>query len=465
MGLFELFKKKKDIQADVAEVADEVKVEETAVKGAQMSEAAVEAEEAVNIEETVQTEEKIVTEEASVMPEESKEEKKAEAVAGVANDGRRFTLLAEDAHEMENNQGIVIGGMLHGSIQKEDTVYVLLPNGMITLTKVDAIEVGPGQYAERAENQKAALHFHDIKELNKVPRFSVLTSIRPQTTVDVSTSIENPQLLGLSIDYPRLCKDQTYLNLLIYVVCHTNFIVPTSMDKEPQKNGDGTATFTQRTMVRFPSLTDPNDKSKTLFPVFTDWSALSNWKNIFDEKHPAKTMIIKFPDAVAISRGNGIVINPFGPTSILLSSETIAQIVNMEGYKKEFGKEAEQTSAVQKVETNKEAKFWIGIPRENNEVKLVKDGLIAFGKRTEEVKRIDLLLKMDEEKNKAYLCVVDCPEEDAAKYFEKIHKAVGPFLAEIRAMEFLVYGKTKMAQDVVSEQSCIYTATTLDSME
>ena len=43
-----------------------------------------------------------------------------------------------------------------------------------------------------------------------------------------------------------------------------------------------------------------------------------------------------FQEAVSVCQGKGIVINPFGPMAISVSSENIQQILNLESYKKEF---------------------------------------------------------------------------------------------------------------------------------
>lgn len=446
MGLFDRFKKQnKEVQVEDNKVEPEKTITE-----AEDEAAAPKAEQEKEAAAPKEQEKEAVEAKAEALEEAGPQE----TVQNVVDENRRFTLVVEDGYSLQDNQGAIVAGILYGEVQKEDAVYVIYPNGTIALTKVDGIEVGPGQEALRAENQKVTIRLNDLKEGKQVPKYTVLTSIRPQTTVDVNTSIENPQLLALSMDYPRWSKDMTYFNLLIYVICHAHFVVPISLNREPVNNGNTAVTFQKETQIRFPSLQDPTDKSRPIFPIFTDWRALSSWKNLFDEKHPAKSMVMSFPDVVGVSKKSGVVINPFGPTAVTLPKEMIERIVNMEGYKQEFVEKRQE--GVKKIEMSKEAKIVVGVPKETNEIKLIKDALITYAKSNREIKRVDFLLKMDEKKEKAYLCIVDCPEEQAEKLFQSMYKAAAPYFGEIKLMEFLISGKTQLAKDVANEKSCIY---------
>ena len=77
------------------------------------------------------------------------------------------------------------------------------------------------------------------------------------------------------------------------------------------------------------------------FTIFTDWMALANWKNLFDEQHPPKAIIMRFPDVVNVSNGNSVVLNPYGPTTVVLPAEVVKKITMLEGYKQEFGAKEE----------------------------------------------------------------------------------------------------------------------------
>ncbi len=338
MGLFDKFKKK--TVEEVMETSAQGTVEETPVENSEEeSEEASVAKEEECCEETPienKTEaEKQVKEEAAKADAAAKNSEPQ--MAEVANGGRRFTLLVENAKQLAEPDGIMIAGMLYGNVKVGDEVYLLLPNHAMMMSKIDALEIAAGQNADSAENQKVVLQFKEIKDINQVPRYTVITSIRPQDKPSTDTMIENPQLLGLSMDYPRLNKDPLYMNLLIFELCHAYFLVPARVSNNPVKNGDGTATFMQDTQIRFPGMPDPTDSNKSVFTIFTDWLALANWKNLFDETHPPKAIIMRFPDVINVCKDSGVIVNPFGPTSIYLPNEVMQKITSLEGYKQEFG--------------------------------------------------------------------------------------------------------------------------------
>ena len=251
-------------------------------------------------------------------------------------------------------------------------------------------------------------------------------------------------------------QDSNYLNLLIYVLVHTNYVVPVHLDESVREKVENIAQLKDKSVLRFPSLQNHNDPNLRVFPVFTDSVALDNWKTIFNEEHPKYTMLLKFNEILQICNKTGIVINPFGPVPIPLTPEQIQQIVNLEGYKSEFG-EVSQVKTPEEP-AKQEAKLMIGVPKETEEIRLMKEAIIAHAKTVREIQRVDFLLKVDAQKERAYLCIVDCPKEDAAKFFTGIHKAAAPYLNEVKRLEFLLFGKTKLASDVANEKSCIYEA-------
>lgn len=306
MGLFKRTKKK-DENIAVTEAVQENVVEEAQ-------------------EEAVEAEEDKVTKESEAKEQEDLMRQANPMLSTVANEGRRFTLLVEDAKQLDDEKGIQVAGILYGKIQLGDLVYFILPNNMIMYSRIDGIEIGPEQTSNNAENQRVVLLFEDIKDINCVPKYTVLTSILPQDRAEESSAVENPHLLGLSRDYHRLVKDPNYFNIFIYVLCHAYFLVPVKTNAE---SGEA--------QVQFPALKDPVDKNKSIFPVFTDWYALAGWQQLFEDGKPPKAVILTFPDVVNICKGNGVMLNPFGPTAVMLQDKVIEEIINLDGYKLEFG--------------------------------------------------------------------------------------------------------------------------------
>lgn len=430
MGLFDKLKKKKAVTEEA--VSDLVN---------SVSEEAVTGEEAV---EAVATD--AVEEEKATVPPVQEEE-----------DGeRRFTLLVDQVFQLEGDEGILVVGDVFGKIKQGDSIYVLFPNNRMVATVVDEMEIGPGRAATEAENDKIAIKITDIKRKEMVPPLTVVTNIVPNPDAKDGKELENPLLFAMTMEYPVRGQEPTYNNLLIFLMCHTRFVVPASITVVSEEKG-----APQR--VQFPTLPDRNDTGRQLLPVFTDWKALERWEGLFDEEHPEKSVIMTFPEAVAICKGEGIVINPFGPMTIVITAENIQQIVNLDSYKKEFGTENDKDAAPQNAQQPKNAqqpqmpRMLLGVPKPDNpEVKAVTDAMVAYAKQDATIKRMDLLLKTDMQKKRSFVCIVDCPEDQTARIADGILKATAYQRKEVQTIEFFLLGSAKFVDDMVSEQSVIY---------
>lgn len=426
MGLFDKFKKKKS-EEDIKVVVPET--EET-------------------VEET-----EAVAEEPEVKEEAVKEVAEETTETG-DDEGRRFTLLVEDAFQLEEENGVVVVGNLHGKVKKGEKIYILFPNNRMMTSTVEELEVGPGRRVEDAEDDRVAIQIFDVKKKEYMPPFTIITNIVPNPDAQDGKVLENPLLLGMSMEYPKYGQQVTYNNLLIYVLCHTRYVVPANIQTDSAAPG-------KAPVIQFPSLAEPNGSGRYALPLFTDWNALSRWEGLFDEAHPAQSVVMPFPDAVEICKGRGIVINPFGPMTISLSTENVQQIVNMENYQKEFGNRKTQSApaqeAAQQAGPQGQPQMMLGVPKQDRpEVKAVTDAIVACVKQEPDVKRVDLLLKVDLQQKKSFVCIVDCPTEQTAGIGEAIKKAVDPHLKEVEAIEFFLYGSAKFVNDMVTDQSVIY---------
>lgn len=453
MGLFDKFKKnkvketeqvvqteeiKEEAEVTIEEPADEEVTEEVA----QQEEAEAAAEEEGTFE---AKEESLETGEGSAAQEEDVKE-------AVSEEKCRFTMLVEKAFQLIEDQGVVVMGELSGKVKKGEEVYLLFPNGTSKVTRIDEMEVGPGKRVEEAEDDKVAFQFREIMNRNLIPQYTVITNIAPCINTQDAKEMENPRLLGLSMQYPVLGQEPVYNNMLIYQICHAKYVVPAALEAPA-------ATAGEVPQIKFPSLVDPSDGQKHMLPVFTDWDALSRWENLFDENHPAQGVVMTFPEAVAVCKGNGIVVNPYGPMTIVVNSDNIQQIVNKEAYKKEFGASVAMPNNEKVAAGNEEPRMLIGVPKENDEVKAVTSAMIEFAKQEKLIQRIDLLFKVDMQQEMTFVCIVDCPMTQSARIFATMEKAVSPKLKEVKRIDFLVFGASKLASDLATDKSVIYRAT------
>lgn len=330
MGLFDKFKKNKDSENSAQETTEEVI--ESSAEGTDEQEPVTEPEKDNSTESTDSAQASENSDNSDSKAKES--EKKPEF--------NRFTFVVEEVFPLEGKWGTTVTGNAHGKVSVGDEVYILSPVGNTFFkTKVSGIEVGDLP-AKTAENQSASLRFADLKEDTKIPKYCVISNIPPQQKLDINTAVENPFLLGFIAAYNKLSKDKNFLNLLIFHIVHANLLAPIYTDSEPVNRGDGKTGFKPGTKIKFLSVSNPHNKGTHAFPVFTHWGAVGKWSNIFDENHPPRTMILRFPECVDIisksENNDGIVINPFGPATLHLSKQLVNGIVKSEGYQKEFGK-------------------------------------------------------------------------------------------------------------------------------
>jgi len=427
MGLFDKLKKKKAVTEEaVSDLVNSVSEEEVtgdeAVEAAEVAEttAAVEAEEVTPVQEDEDGE-------------------------------RRFTILVEQAFQMEGDEGVLAVGELFGKMKQGDRIYVLFPNNRMVITTVEDMEVGPGRVAAEAENEKVAVRLADIKRKEQVPQYTVISNYAPNPDTKEGKELENPLLCGMAMEYPKRGQDPAYNNFLIYLLCHTRYVVPASFNPVPESEGAAQ-------QVRFPTLPHMHDPNKQILPVFTDWKALSRWEGLFNEEHPEQSVVMDFREAVAVCKGNGFVINPFGPMTIMVSDENIKQIVNLDSFKKEFGLDKLQKEAASKASQPAQGPGMIlGVPKADNpEVKAVTNAIVAYAKQDATIKRVDLLLRSDMQQKKTFVCIVDCPQDQTARIGEGILKATAYQRKEVQNIEFFLLGSAKFVDDMVSEESVIY---------
>ena len=254
------------------------------------------------------------------------------------NEKRRFSLLVEDAVEVQRLEGMMVLGTIHGKIKEGDTVYLYQSSKPPMELKVLGLETGPRVTAEIAKNQKVGVCLN-VEDKSMISRYSVLSSVSPKEMLK-KNEVENPRLLGLTMEYQRLHEVPEYFNLLLYELCFARFAAPFYMGEPPVPHPDGTVRFSENAKVGIPSLKKSGDEGKTVFPVFTDVGALWKWKDAFHKDQPRQTVVLRLADVISFARNghDGIVINAFGPVAVYLPMDLLEQMAQTDMYKKIFEK-------------------------------------------------------------------------------------------------------------------------------
>ena len=375
----------------------------------------------------------------------------------------RFTLMAESYAAVEGDC-FSVEGQLFGNAKEGEKAYALHRDGTISHLTIMKIEEST-TFAEQVkkeeqeatpetQGQRRVKLFFPKKEA-KSPnwQYAVVTNIPYQIEANVNQAVENPYLLGLSCVFFERQGEGEFLNLFFRELVRSHYLVVIETEGGlPMGEKDGTVTLKAGMKITIPHVT--MDRGESALPVFTDWFALgamdqqmgamnqqmeAGWKR--------ETMIAGFPQIVSmLTKGEGFVINPYGPQLFYVSPELIHNLMSSPGYQSEFGE-----AKVQSVEVKKDTEVLLGYPKKNEEVEALHRRLISFAKVHPDIAMLDMLLKRDETGTTSYLIVVDMPEEHCHERFKEIYESCRDLLHRIPYMDFVTLQRGDFARGVRTE--------------
>ena len=358
----------------------------------------------------------------------------------------RFNLMAESYAAVEGDC-FSVEGQLFGNAKEGEKAYALHRDGTISHLTIIKIE-------ETQEQRRVKLFFSRKEALSPDWKYAVITDIPYQIEANVNQAVENPYLLGLSRVFFERQGEGEFLNLFFRELVRSHYLVAIETDGSlPVGEKDGSVTLKAGMKLTIPHVT--MDRGESALPVFTDWFALgamdqqmgamnqqmeAGWKR--------ETMIAGFPQIVSmLTKGEGFVINPYGPQLFYVSPELIHNLMSSPGYQSEFGE-----AKVQSVEVKKDTEVLLGYPEENEEVEALHRRLISFAKTHSEIAMLDMLLKSDPDGTKSYLIIVDMPEEHCHECFKAIYESCRDLLHRVPYMDFVTLQRGDFAKGVRTEE-------------
>ena len=380
---------------------------------------------------------------------ESKSENQRNSENGV--DRTRFTLMAESYAAVEGDC-FSVEGQLFGNTKEGEKVYALHRDGTIShlmIIKIEEIDALAEQ-AEQEETQgqrRVKLFFSRKEALSPDWQYAVITDIPYQIEANVHQAVENPYLLGLSRVFFERQGEGEFLNLFFRELVRSHYLVAIETDGNLTQVGkDGSVTLKAGMKLTIPHVT--MDRGESALPVFTDWFALGAMDRQMEAGWKRETMIAGFPQIVSmVTKGEGFVINPYGPQLFYVSPELIHNLMSSPGYQSEFGE-----AKVQSVEVKKDAEVLLGYPKENEEVEALHRRLISFAKTHSEIAMLDMLLKSDPDGTKSYLIIVDMPEEHCHECFKEIYESCRDLLHRVPYMDFVTLQRGDFAKGARTEE-------------
>ena len=395
-----------------------------------------------------------------------KDESKSENQRNSENGSERprFTLMVENYAVVEGDC-FSVEGQLFGNAKEGEKVYALHRDGTIshlTIMKIEesttyAEQVKKEEQEETPETQGARrvkLFFSRKEALSPDWQYAVITDIPYQIEANVHQAVENPYLLGLSRVFFEKQGEGEFLNLFFRELVRSHYLVAIETDgSQPMGEKDGSVTLKAGMKLTIPHVT--MDRGESALPVFTDWFALGamdqqmgTMNQQMEAGWKRETMIAGFPQIVSmLTKGEGFVINPYGPQLFYVSPELIHNLMSSPGYQSEFGK-----AKVQSVEVKKDTEVLLGYPEENEEVEALHRRLISFAKTHSEIAMLDMLLKSDPDGTKSYLIIVDMPEEHCHECFKEIYESCRDLLHRVPYMDFVTLQRGDFAKGARTEE-------------
>ena len=395
-----------------------------------------------------------------------KDESKSEHQRNSENGSERprFTLMAESYAAVEGDR-LSVEGQLFGNAKEGEKAYALHRDGTIshlTIMKIEesttfAEQVKKEEQEETPETQgqrRVKLFFSQKDVLSPDWQYTVITDIPYQIEANVHQAVENPYLLGLSRVFFERQGEGEFLNLFFRELVRSHYLVAIETDGSlPIGEKDGSVTLKAGMKLTIPHVT--MDRGESALPVFTDWFALGamdqqmgTMNQQMEEGWKRETMIAGFPQIVSmLTKGEGFVINPYGPQLFYVSPELIHNLMSSPGYQSEFGE-----AKVQSVEVKKDAEVLLGYPKDNEEVEALHRRLISFAKTHSEIAMLDMLLKRDESGTTSYLIIVDMPEEHCHECFKEIYESCRDLLHRVPYMDFVTLQRGDFAKGARTEE-------------
>lgn len=239
----------------------------------------------------------------------------------------RYTLMVENTFAIEENKSIACTGNLHGKIKKGDTFLFIHPKFPMGLeATVDALVVD-NETKDEAENCRVAVMTSSVNDPAEIPKYTVISNVRPQPKPQPNVPVENPYLVGLTTEYSRLISDSEFAFSFMAALLTSMLITPAEVAQP--KVSEETGKTEQK--ISFKLLPHPDNKELHVLPLFTDVAAMHMWEGLFKDGKPIMpTIALPFEKSSEVALANGgIVINPFGPVAVYVSNTNVQNTLNL----------------------------------------------------------------------------------------------------------------------------------------
>ncbi len=357
----------------------------------------------------------------------------------------------------------IVTGILRGKIRKGQEIQVL--SGLDSLNKVtvNAIWNDNREKIDEASNEKVELELTkgDFKDAAspdeqneaRVMTFAVLTNLPEEE--GRSDGIRLPAML---CEFSRYQEDQEFFAQLMNAAMTTEYAVPAKVSG---------GSSSQR-KVSFAGMRSDKPDGLPMLPAFSGTAAFEKHKGVLAKTGGFNSAIkLDFSQLCGIARDErhgGTVIDPFGPVvfalpkSLLDTSVRTVQFHALFGENKtaeEFIPSPEQQAAAP---SQKLREYNVTNPVPGGEYSFIEAEIKKFGDTHADIARICMvvIVARDDEREKSYVCIIDCPQEKFNMNCKAIESKIRPYMKAINKIQFRPYDKEKFNSEFFSRYPWTY---------
>ena len=391
---------------------------------------------------------------------------------GFAPKGMTFFMLCDEvpfdaAPEKEGN--IIVKGNVRGTIKNNTEVFLYQDIGGRYSVKIEKIRNDSREYVDELTDGRAELEITrgdiplptdpDEDASKPVKRFAVISdAVGIEDTKDPAckgmVASGNPRTIAMLCEYGKYGDEPIYFSMVMDCLMTSEFVTPAKIG--PAKNG--------RSNVGFIGVSPKQHPDKSFLPVFTDNRlCIRAMKNSFSKQGgPDQRISLSFAQVAAISKDqnhHGFLVNPGGPVTITIPKDLVEKMVESQTFIERFGHGAGDNASLALGGTGSRAldnfianggpdvpgvePVLISNPSDTPEFSAIENMVKKYcGAHSDIAKVLILVLTPQKNRNdKAYLCIMDCPDGSFEANCNGLAGAIKPFLKGIKRIQFQQFSK------------------------
>jgi len=382
-----------------------------------------------------------------------------------AGEDRFFMLVETHVYtDMADSEDEIVKGILRGKVKKGQEIQVL--SGLDSMNKVTVVAIrnDDREPLEEACDEIVELELSkgDFKDPDspdeqneaRIMTFAILTNLPEEE--GRSEGIRLPAML---CEFSRFQGDQEYFGQLMNAAMTSEFAVPAKVSG---------GSSSQR-KVSFAGMRSENSNGKPMLPAFTSIKAFEKHKDMLAKVGGFNSALqLDYSQLCGVARDDnhgGCVIDPMGPVVFALPKEVLDTSVKTVQFHALFGQNKiadkfvpEEGAQEQNHPAQKLREYNVTLPVKGGEYTFIEEAVKKYAGSQADIAKlcIVLIIAREDPSDRAYVCIIDCPQDKFNMHCKAIESKVSPYLKAISKIQFRPYEKEKFNDDFFSRYPWTY---------